>query len=96
MTVKVRDKRKDGAPINFEFESRIRPGDTIIREKEIGLGADSPVSPEQVEKVIERVVREMLSEKIDGLLVEVIEKTVSEEIKKIKEVLLKETGGLEE
>ncbi len=91
MTVKVKDMRKEGAPIDFKFESRIRPGDTIVKEKEIVPQADSSVSPTQVEKAIERVVREMLSEKIEGLLVEVIEKTVSEEIKKIKEALLKNT-----
>jgi hypothetical protein len=92
MTVKVKDMRKEGAPIDFKFESRIRPGDTIVKEKEITPRVDSSVSPEQVEKVIERVVREMLTEKIDGLLAGIIEKTVSEEIKKIKGVLLKDMG----
>jgi len=91
VTVKVKDLRKEGAPIDFKFESRIRPGDTIIREKEVIQSGDKPpaVTPEQVEKVIERVVREMVSERIDSLVVGVIEKTVSEEIRKIKEALLK-------
>jgi hypothetical protein len=68
MTVKVRDKRKAGAPIAFKFESIIRPGDTIVREEKIGQGPEIEVSQEQVEEVVEKVVREMLSKKIERLL----------------------------
>ena len=43
-----------------------------------------------VEKAIERVVKEMLSEKIDTLLRKIIEREVSKEIERIKTLLLNE------
>ncbi|RJP80522.1 MAG: hypothetical protein C4522_07970 [Desulfobacteraceae bacterium] len=87
--VQVSDNRKKGAPIDFKFESKLHPGDKIIRESSECLGKDR-ITKEQVEMTIEKVVREMLSEKIDLLLTEMIEKAVSSEIQKIKKALLED------
>ena len=46
------------------------------------------VSGEQVEAALERVIKKMFYEKIDRLLVDTIEKTVTKEIEKLKKALL--------
>lgn len=46
------------------------------------------VTSEQVEAALERVVKKMFYEKIDRLLVDTIEKTVTREIEKLKKALL--------
>ncbi|MBA4367442.1 MAG: hypothetical protein C0403_07365 [Desulfobacterium sp.] len=89
VTVQVTDKRTKGAPIDFKFESKLHPGDKIIRESDEFLRSEV-ITKEQVERTIEKVVREMLSEKIDLLLTEMIEKAVSSEIQKIKKALLED------
>jgi len=45
------------------------------------------VSAKQLEEAIERVVQKMLGEKIDGMLVKVIERAVSQEIIRLKNIL---------
>jgi len=45
------------------------------------------VSPRQIEKAIERVVNKMLGEKIDAILVKTIERAVSQEIIRLKNIL---------
>jgi hypothetical protein len=45
------------------------------------------VSAKQLEEAIERVVQKMLGEKIDGILVKVIERAVSQEIIRLKNIL---------
>ena len=46
-----------------------------------------PVSEKQLEEAIERVVQKMLGEKIDGILYKVIERAVSQEIIRLKNIL---------
>lgn len=46
------------------------------------------VSPAQVEAAVERVVRRMFSERIEAMLLEVLEKAVLKEIQRIKDTLL--------
>lgn len=87
--VQVHDNRKEGAPIDFKFESKLHPGDRIIRESDEFLSKDL-ITKEQVGMAIEKIVREMLAEKIDLLLTEMIEKAVSSEIRKIKKALLED------
>jgi hypothetical protein len=58
------------------------------------LGAEK-VSDAQVEAALERVIRNMFYEKIDGILVEVIEKTVTREIERLKNILLQDAAGNE-
>lgn len=47
------------------------------------------LSQEQLEKVLEQVVKTQFGDKMESILVEVIEKTVAREIQKIKDLLLK-------
>ena len=53
------------------------------------------VSDAQMEAALERVIKKMFSEKIDGILVEVIEKTVTREIERLKSILLQDAAGIE-
>jgi hypothetical protein len=48
----------------------------------------SVVSAEQVEAAVERVVRRMFSDRIETMLMEVLEKAVNEEIQRVKKALL--------
>jgi hypothetical protein len=61
---------------------------------EVSLKGDR-VSDEQIEAALERVIKKMFYEKIDGILVEVIEKTVKKEIERLKNILLEEESGSE-
>jgi len=51
------------------------------------------VSDAQMEAALERVIKKMFYEKIDGILVEVIEKTVTRELEKLKSILLEDAAG---
>lgn len=53
------------------------------------------VSDAQMEAALERVIKNMFYEKIDGILVEVIEKTVMREIERLKSLLLQDGSGNE-
>jgi hypothetical protein len=62
--------------------------------EELDLGAGEheesgkiTVSPRQIEDAIERVVNKMLGEKIDAILVKTIERAVSQEIIRLKNIL---------
>ena len=51
------------------------------------------VSDAQMEAALERVIKKMFYEKIDGILVEVIEKTVTRELERLKSILLEDAAG---
>ena len=53
------------------------------------------VTGEQVEAALDRVIKKMFYEKIDRLLVDTIEKTVTREIEKLKKALLDESTDSE-
>jgi hypothetical protein len=53
------------------------------------------ISDEQVEAALERVIRKMFYEKIDHILADVIDKTVSKEIEALKGTMLGDTGDNE-
>jgi hypothetical protein len=53
------------------------------------------VSDAQMEAALERVIKKMFYEKIDGILVEVIEKTVTRELERLKSILLEDAAGNE-
>ena len=73
--------------LGMEFESKEEvPEDSLESEK---------VSDAQMEAALERVIKKMFYEKIDGILVEVIEKTVTREIERLKSILLQDTAGNE-
>lgn len=51
------------------------------------------ISSEQLDAALERVIKNMFYDKIDNLLVEVIEKTVSKEIERLKKILTEEVSS---
>jgi hypothetical protein len=58
--------------------------DAVLKEttEQKDLVSEFPsISPEQVEEALERVIKKMYAEKIDHILAEVIEKTVTRESK---------------
>ncbi|MBW2570726.1 MAG: hypothetical protein JRE47_15545 [Deltaproteobacteria bacterium] len=59
-------------------------------EKETASDTSEPIplSPEQVDEALERVIKKMYADKIDSMLTEVIEKTVTKEIQRLKALLL--------
>ena len=61
---------------------------------EVSLNGDR-VSDEQIAAALEGVIKKMFYEKIDGILAEVIEKTVRNEIERLKNILLDEESGRE-
>jgi hypothetical protein len=79
--------------LNNDFVDSL--GMEIDSEEDVseGLLESEKVSDAQVEAALERVVKNMFYEKIDGILVEVIEKTVTREIERLKSVLLQDAVG---
>jgi hypothetical protein len=57
--------------------------------------AGAGISGEQVDAALDRVIRTMFYDKIDRVLTEVIEKTVTREIERLKSILLEESSGQE-
>jgi len=51
-----------------------------------------PVTPDQIEAVLERIISDKLGGKIEGIIYEVIEKAVSKEIDRLKGALLDNAG----
>jgi len=51
-----------------------------------------PLSPEQVDEALERVIKKMYADRIDSILTEVIEKTVTKEIERLKALMLEDTS----
>ena len=50
-----------------------------------------PLSFEQVDEALERVIQKMYADRIDSMLTEIIKKTVTKEIEELKALLLKDT-----
>ena len=61
-------------------------GEDLIELTEVAEVSPAP-SDEQLERALRKVVREIYAEKIEGLLLEVVQETVSREIQKIKRLL---------
>ncbi|MBC2696098.1 MAG: hypothetical protein HF982_12665 [Desulfobacteraceae bacterium] len=63
-------------------------------EKETASDTPEPItlSPEQVDEALERVINKMYADKIDSILTEVIEKTVTKEIERLKSLMLEDTS----
>jgi len=81
-------------PIPFGTET-IEDREVDSRQIDLPTGTDSPqpvsFQPEQLEAVIEKVIKKMLGQKIDRLIIDIIEKAVQTDIEKIKKELLKGT-----
>ncbi len=67
-------------------ETAAEPADTVPAE-------EIDVSSEQLDAALERVIKNMFYDKIDSVLAEVIEKTVSKEIARLKKILTEEVSG---
>ena len=75
-----------------EDEDEAEPEETTAEPATVPAeGID--ISGEQLDAALERVVKNMFYDKIDSLLVEVIEKTVSKEIERLKKILTEEVSG---
>jgi hypothetical protein len=61
--------------------------ETVELDLDQGKSEKILVSAKQLEDAIERVVQKMLGEKIDGILFKVIERAVSQEIIRLKNIL---------
>jgi hypothetical protein len=72
-----------------EDDEEVEPEETADTVPTAGLD----ISSEQLDAALERVIKNMFYDKIDGLLVEVIEKTVSKEIERLKKILTEEVSG---
>ncbi len=68
-------------------ETAAEPVDTLPPAEGIDI------SSEQLDAALERVIKNMFYDKIDSILVEVIEKTVSKEIERLKKILTEEVSG---
>jgi len=74
---------------NFEYVDNTVAMD---EEEEVDFFTGNlPITPDQLEKALERVIRKIFSEKIEGMLVDVIEKVVKQEIEKLN-ILLEDTA----
>jgi len=87
----------------LEPEEDTPPSDGSVGLAPAAFGGRGPVpaaagpgirlSDEQVEAAVERVIRKMYADKIDAILVEAIERTVSEEIDRLKNLLNRGSAG---
>ena len=66
------------------------------KETVSGTPESITLSSEQVDEALERVIKNMYADRIDSILTEVIEKTVTKEIEKLKALLLEDTRTDEE
>ncbi len=75
--------------LGMELDSE---SETVDKEE---LPEAKDISDEQVEAALERVIRKMFYEKIDHILADVIDKTVSREIETLKGTMLGDAGDNE-
>lgn len=79
------------ASLGLKIEDGIVVPGEISETVDLDLGQGESdkmsVSAKQLEEAIERVVQKMLGEKIDGILIKVIERAVSQEIIRLKNIL---------
>ena len=80
-----------GMEIDEEADVEIVSGADKAAGAALPEGAD--ISGAQLDAALERVIRKMFYDKIDRVLVEVIEKTVTKEIERLKNILLEEASG---
>ncbi|MFY9941842.1 MAG: hypothetical protein WAK57_06680, partial [Desulfobacterales bacterium] len=78
-----------GDKLNASVPTLSEAAQTIDPAAQASPAVDAPmVSPAQVEAALERVVRRMFSDRIEAMLLEVLEKAVLKEIQRIKDTLL--------
>ncbi len=90
----IKDDFAASLGMKIEIESGSDSTDGLIEDKEVDSESvfqedtgKLAVSPQQVEAAIERVVQRMLGDKIDAILIEIIERAVTQEIIRLKNIL---------
>jgi hypothetical protein len=83
MEIGTEDEEDEAEP----EETTAEPTDTVTTAEGIDI------SGEQLDAALERVIKNMFYDKIDSILAEVIEKTVSKEIERLKKILTEEVSG---
>ncbi|UCD33627.1 MAG: hypothetical protein JSV38_07140 [Desulfobacterales bacterium] len=73
--------------LGMEVDSDQAAADELVKVED--------VSSEQIEAALDRVIKNVFYDKIDRILVEVIERTVTKEIERIKSILLEEPTDTE-
>ncbi len=81
--IDIEDKSKTGLPSASEKKAEIKICEDLQKGRE-----SVSISSEQIEKALERVIKRMYSESIQNRILEVIEKAVSKEIKRLKKIIL--------
>lgn len=76
-----------------EDEDEAKPEETAAEPADAIPVEGIDISDEQLDAALERVIKNMFYDKIDRVLVEVIEKTVSKEIERLKKILTEELSG---
>ena len=61
-----------------------------------GPAGSPPATPDQIDSILERVIREKFGGKIEGIIYEAIEKAVSKEIERLKGALLDNVGPVDD
>ncbi|MBW1753618.1 MAG: hypothetical protein JRJ46_11090 [Deltaproteobacteria bacterium] len=79
--------------VDDEDEYRAEPEETAMEPADTVSAEGIDISGEQLDAALERVIKNMFYDKIDGLLGEVIEKTVFKEIELLKKILTEEVSG---
>jgi pilus assembly protein FimV len=77
-----------------DFQAAPHPGATLVEEDQpegADIDAPLPVSPDQIDAILERVIKEKFGGKIENVIYEVIQKTVSKEIDRLKGALLSDS-----
>jgi hypothetical protein len=93
-TVEDSALHKQSDPITIKVQDPATENRLEIDSLEQDVSTDlGSISSEQLDLAVERVVKKMFAEKIESVLVQVIEKTVIKEINRIKNILLDETSG---
>lgn len=91
------DHEEDDFVDSLGMEIEEEQADEVVSEADKAMDAALPegvaISGEQLDAALERVIRKMFYDKIDRVLVEVIEKTVTKEIDRLKSILLEEASG---
>lgn len=85
------EKSSDQFKDRLKEKSRTLPGDAQMPQTDDAAN----ISSGQVDEAIERVIRKMFAEKINRILDEIIERTVTEEISQLKDYLLGIAGKKE-
>jgi hypothetical protein len=81
------------SPQVMEDDGSDRSADDLSEESEAAdLGT---ISSRQIEDAVERLIQNNYSEKIESIIVNVIEKAVSREIQKLKDALLDDISDIE-